>query len=395
MSSLHYKFRRLNSIILGTVFFLAGMLKLMDPVGAGLVVNDYFKFLHLDFFGFAAKWTAFILACIETVLGIALLAGVYRKLSAIVTTVVLGSFTLLTVALVIFNPEMDCGCFGEAIHLSHTQTLIKNLILCAIAAATFIPTNYFGLAPKRKYIAFVIICISTGLFAVYSQTHLPLMDFTDFVTGSELMASQEIDLQAGGNMPTVFIYGKDGEEKGFDLEDLPDSTWTFIRTETLSPEDLSYGEIFPVLSISDAEGNYYDEMAAVGNVLVISAYEPSEIGGNIWNDIARAVRCAENEGVTPLLLASSSEGVPSELDSYLYFSDYKTLITMNRSNGGYTYISDGEIIRKWPAGDGPEVRFYDKLQERLPEEVMLDKNTQDRLTSQAILLFSFAVLLLM
>lgn len=395
MSSLHYKFRRLNSIILGTVFFLAGMLKLMDPIGAGLIVNDYFKFLHLGFLGFAAKGTAFILAGIETALGIALLAGVYRKTSAIVTAIVLGSFTLLTVALVIFNPEMDCGCFGEAIHLSHTQTLIKNLILCVIAALTFFPTSYFGLAPKRKYIAFTIICVTTTIFAVFSQITLPLMDFTDFATGSELMASQETELMTEGELPTVFIYEKGGEEKSFTLDALPDSTWAFIRTETLSPQGLSYGEVFPILSISDTDGNYFDEKAIQGNVLAITVYEPSKVKRNIWNDITGAIRAAEKEGFTPLLLSSSPKDVPPELGEYLYFSDHKTLITFNRSNGGYNYISNGEIIRKWPKGTGPDQQFYDKLRNRLPEEIMLDKNTQDRLISQAILLFSFAVLLLM
>lgn len=395
MSSLHYKFRRLNSIILGTVFFLSGMLKLMDPVGSGLIVNDYFKFLHLGFLGFAAKWTAFILASIETLLGIALLAGVFRKISAIVTAVLLGSFTLLTVSLVIFNPEMDCGCFGEAIHLSHSQTLVKNIILCAIATATFLPTNNFGLAPKRKYVAFAIICATTTMFAIYSQTHLPLMDFTDFVTGSELMASQKADLGADDGQETAFIYAKDGIEQSFSLENLPDSTWTFVRTEMLPDKDLSYGEVFPILSISNAEGEYFDEIAVNGNVLAVSVYEPSEIGDRRWEMITEAVHTAEDEGFTPLLLSSSSEDVPSGLGDYLYFSDYKTLITFNRSNGGYIYLSDGEIIRKWPGGDGPEHRFYNKLQEKLPEEIMLDKNTQDRLTSQAILLFSFAVLLLM
>ena len=41
--------RRISAIIIGFVFFVAGLLKLMDPVGAGLVVEEYFKFLHLGF----------------------------------------------------------------------------------------------------------------------------------------------------------------------------------------------------------------------------------------------------------------------------------------------------------------------------------------------------------
>lgn len=395
MSSLHYKFRRVNSIILGTVLFLAGMLKIMDPVGAGLVVNDYFKFFHLDFLGFASKWAAFIFACVETLLGIALLAGVHRRLTAIATTIVLSAFTLLTAVLVIFNPEMDCGCFGEAIHLTHLQTLIKNIILCAVAAATFIPTNYFGLAPKRKYIAFTIICISTGFFAVYSQTHLPLMDFTSFEPGSELMASQENDLVNGGEDAMVFVYSKDGREDSFNLDNLPDSTWTFVRTENLTKKSSPFEEEFPILSISDAEGNYCDEIAADGNVIVASVYDSEKVSNKRWSAITSILDDAESRGLTALLLSTSGEDIPQELSKYNYFSDYKTLITLNRSNGGYTCISDGEIIRKWSKRAGPDDKFYEKLANKLPEEIMLDKNTQDRLASQAILLFSFAVLLLM
>ena len=41
--------KRICAFIIGLVLFIAGLLKLMDPVGAGLVVEEYFKFLHLGF----------------------------------------------------------------------------------------------------------------------------------------------------------------------------------------------------------------------------------------------------------------------------------------------------------------------------------------------------------
>ena len=61
MKGFHLGLRRLCSILLGLVFFIAGMLKLMDPVGAGLVVEEYFEFFHLGWLAFASKWLAVIL----------------------------------------------------------------------------------------------------------------------------------------------------------------------------------------------------------------------------------------------------------------------------------------------------------------------------------------------
>ena len=41
------KARRLCAVILGFVFFGAGVLKLMDPVGTALIINEYFNFFHI------------------------------------------------------------------------------------------------------------------------------------------------------------------------------------------------------------------------------------------------------------------------------------------------------------------------------------------------------------
>ena len=133
------KTRRFCAFITGFVFFISGILKVLDPVGSGLVMGEYLEFLHLGFLGFAAKWlgTAFSLA--ETIIGAALITGVWRKSTGIAAMAIQAFFTILTLALVVFNPQMDCGCFGEAIHLTHKQTFIKNLVLCVLLAAAFIP----------------------------------------------------------------------------------------------------------------------------------------------------------------------------------------------------------------------------------------------------------------
>ncbi|MDY6278295.1 MAG: MauE/DoxX family redox-associated membrane protein, partial [Bacteroidales bacterium] len=131
--------RRFCAILIGLVFFLAGLFKLIDPVGSGLIVRSYLDFFHIGFLGGLSGVIAFLLSSVETVTGLALLGGARRRLSAIVSIVLIGFFTVVTFILMLANPKMDCGCFGEAFHLTHTQTFIKNLILCALAAGAFIP----------------------------------------------------------------------------------------------------------------------------------------------------------------------------------------------------------------------------------------------------------------
>lgn len=43
------KLQRLCATIVGLVFLLAGIFKIFDPVGAGLVLEEYFRLAHLDF----------------------------------------------------------------------------------------------------------------------------------------------------------------------------------------------------------------------------------------------------------------------------------------------------------------------------------------------------------
>ena len=278
---LFLKSRRFCGFICGFVFFLSGIVKLMDPVGAGLVIDSYLDFLHLGFLGFASKTLGVIFALGETVLGTALITGVWRKVTAIAALSLQGFFTLLTILLVIFNPLMDCGCFGEAIHLTHLQTLCKNLIICALLLFAFIPMRNLGRPKKRKFVSFGLVCTSIVAFTVYSLFYLPMIDFTDYKPGTGLASSRaEQETSDEDAYESVFIYEKDGVQKEFSLESLPDSTWTFVSTNTIQKKDLSRFEA--TLSFYDHDYEYKDSLAIEGDVMIISIYKP-QMSENRWN----------------------------------------------------------------------------------------------------------------
>ena len=230
MKPLPMRIRRFCAFITGVVFFLSGIFKLLDPVGAGLVMADYYRFFHLDFLVFSAKPVALVLALLETVTGAALITGLWRKVTAIAASVLLVFFTLLTLVLVIFNPVMDCGCFGEVIHLTHMETFVKNLILCALALAAFLPYRDFGHNRRRKYVSFTMVMAGVIAFTVYSLLYIPLVNYTDFKPASRLLAAERFHETDGEDMfDYVLVYEKGGKQKEFSLENLPDSTWTFVE----------------------------------------------------------------------------------------------------------------------------------------------------------------------
>ena len=388
MKKAHHSFRRFCAILIGLVFLASGLLKLLDPVGTGLIVSEYFKFFHLGFLQGTAKALGMVLSLVEAITGAALISGVFRKTTAIVTSVLVVFFTIITLILWIAKPEMDCGCFGEAIHLSHGQTLLKNLVLLALAALAFIPFQNFGVPRKGKYVAF-FLAIPSLIFALcHNARHLPMIDFTEFAPGTELFASLDNDYQEmDGKVPT-FIYERNGQRGSFTLDALPDSTWTFVGVDTLSRSGMYKNVSKPVLSFRDAEGEYQDELAVLGKVMVFSVYDPEDAD---WDRIRTQVAEARVCGATPLILAVPGEDTPEDV----YLADYKPLITLNRANGGATYFNDGELISKWSPRDVPEGEELRSLLDREPVVASTDFIVGRRIRAQGFSLYLLALLLLL
>ncbi len=380
-----FRMKRFCGFITGFVFFISGILKVMDPVGAGLVMKEYFKFLHIGFLSPTATVAGVAFALAETVVGAGLITGVWRKTMAKVAIVLQALFTLLTLILVIFQPEMDCGCFGEAIHLTHGETFIKNIILLALLLIYYIPRQKLGGAKKKKYISFSLVAASTAAFAIYSIMYIPMVDFTDFCPGTLVNSEKHSDRDA---YQAVFIYEKEGKEETFALESLPDSTWTFVRTETSSQ---SKNVKQPTtISIYDRNGNYADHLLSEGKCFIITVYKET-VSPDEQEQIIRTLDDAEASGFRPLLLSASAD---IRCD-YLYFCDYKTLITLNRSNGGATYMEDGYIIRKWAKKALPDTKELTMLFKEDSTETFIGRDTRSSLAFQGFLLYVFAVMLLL
>lgn len=347
--------KRISALLLGSAFFIAGILKLMDPVGTSLIVHEYLSWMHLGWLHFASKAAGICLALAETLLGAAMITGVWKRNVGIASAVLLGFFTILTLALLVSNPAMDCGCFGEAVHLTHTQSFIKNLVFLALWALTYLPLNRQEEPLKVKYASFALTALSVLFFTLVSAMSIPLVEFSDFKTGSELMLADDIDIAEGT----------------------------------------------PLLPISNAVDEYVDSLMLEPNLMVVSAYEPGKLSERNWENIESLMARAADRGFNPMLLvASSPERIAGTLKSpqllaYTYFADRKDLMTLNRSNGGASYISDGQIIAKWSAMRLPKNAKLDELRDQDTVEALVAENNGSRLRLQGFLLYVFAVMILL
>ena len=335
-------FKRICAVIIGMVLLVAGILKMMDPVGSGLVMDEYLNFFHLGFLKGASRFIACALALIESLLGAALIAGVWRKVIALASGGILALFTILTIILYLVKPNMDCGCFGEIIHLNHAQTLLKNLILDALWCLAFIPMGKLGQPQRIKYVSFSLAAVSLVLFLLFSSLSIPLRDYTDFKPGVEL------------DEHPLFFY--------------------------------------------DANYVYADSLASEGNVMVVSAYDWMKKEDT--DKVADFARLATDHGYNVLLVVASTpdeiveQGMNPALLPSTFFADRKELLTLNRSNGGATYIAEGQIICKRATSALPDSERLSSFRRADPTGLMIEESSRGRVRLQAFLLYAFAVMLL-
>ena len=350
MSKLYNNIRRFCAALIGLVFLMSGILKLLDPTGTMLIVQEYLKFFHITFLMGLAKPMALALSLLEALVGAALLAGIWRRLVAVVTMIMMVFFTIVTLILLIKNPDMDCGCFGEAIHLTHFQTFAKNVILCVLCLLAFLPLKSIGEPRPGKYVGFGIAASMIVILAFYSASHLPLVDFTPYSPQSE-------------------IFSQDG----------------------------NYDPDAPILSFRDEYGDYADQMATYGKVLAVSAYEPEKLDQENWEEISALVMDAYMNGANPLVLlcAENLESVPLELRQNAFITDYRTAIALNRSNGGLTYLEDGVVVAKWREGDLPSGDDLGQVLSQDSTEYSVSRLSRNRVLLQISGVVCLAVLLLL
>ena len=365
--------RGLCRVLFALTFILSGILKLLDPVGTGLIVHEYLSFMHLDFLDSGAIVLGIALATLEFLIGICVLSGLRLRIVAWVALILTAFFTILTFYLMRFNPISDCGCFGEAIHLTNTQTFIKNVVLLVLAILIFLGRKRATrVAPAPLEWVFIALFALVGLsVALRALATIPQVDFTAYRVGSSL---DELAQENQARFETTFIYTKDGHTEEFTLDNLPDDSWTYLDSKTVQLGG----------STRMAQVDFtLDPME--GPVLAVSVHHPDALRAENVERIEAFRTAALAAGIQPVIYG------PTETYET---ADWKSLLTLNRSNGGAVYFNDGTIVAKWANSELPKVDLPAVLQED-PDVLILKHRIREQLYVSILIAGVLVLLVLM
>lgn len=99
-----------SRLVLGGVFLIAGITKVLDPGSLAASIRTY----ELDLPEWFVSLSAFGLPYLEVLLGLYLIIGLFTKASAWATNAMMVVFILALLQGALRGLQIDCGCFGGA-----------------------------------------------------------------------------------------------------------------------------------------------------------------------------------------------------------------------------------------------------------------------------------------
>jgi len=353
--------RTLFRVIIGIVFIFSGFVKGIDPLGTVYRMEDYFLAFSTTWANDLALPLAIFLCVLEFVLGISLLFNLWIRKSAWLVLPMMTYFTIVTFFDAFYNLVPDCGCFGDAIKMTNTETFIKNIVLMTMVIPIFLWRKRYksALKPAGDIVVMAAVTVLFTGLSLYCLWHLPVIDFRDWKTGARINKTSDQSVQ-------FFVTYKNrytGEKEEYLTPNYPwnDSTWLadwiFVSQRV---EDPNQDEM--TLMIEDTLGN--DLAKSFLNIpdyhFFVVVYSLDEANSESMARLQRLYLDASDVGCSFIGLTSTlleeiaafkaETGVGFEF----YNSDDVVLKSMIRSNPGLILLRDGVVIKKWHYNDFPD-----------------------------------------
>ena len=342
------------------LFIFSGLIKLNDPIGTEIKLEEYFEVFSTDFAEFFHSFIPYaleigmFLIILEVVLGIALLINYRMEWTSRILLGLILFFTFLTFYSAFFDKVTDCGCFGDAIPLTPWQSFYKDVILLFfILHLYWYRKSYTQLTSEKTgniiAVSSAVICLAIGIYAIQ---HLPYIDFRPYKVGDNIEANMIPEEQP------IFEYtfSKDGEEtksQKFLLEsDGYEMTgYEIINEDKTTPKITDYNIWNPEL------GDYTAE-SFQGIKLLIIIVDAEKANAEHMTDVSTLIE--QVGGSIEVMSLTSSD--PSVFEPFrheyqlavpYFFSDATVLKAMIRSIPGIMLLQNGTVMGKWHYNDTP------------------------------------------
>ncbi len=364
---------KFSRYFVGLLFILSGLIKMNDPTGFAIKLEEYFVVFGMEFFNPLALSLATIICAVEIVLGVALLIGSYQKQLSWVLLLMILFFTWLTGYSAVTGKVTDCGCFGDAVKLTPWQSFVKDLILLVFILIIFVKRNAISSSMKASSQMIALtssFIISLGI-GIYCVMYLPIVDFLPYKPGNNIPALMTIpDDAPRDSFETRMYYEKDGKVQEFNLQNYPweDSTWKWVKTDNVLIRE-GYKPKIKDLRIADAEDNDYSEdfINYPDYQLWVVTYDVEKANhASLEKIVALAVSLQADKKIRTIGLTASNAQLTeafrheNNIAFDYYYCDATTLKTMSRANPGILLLKAGNIVAKWPHRSLPTAAEFEK-----------------------------------
>ena len=361
--------------LVGSIFIFSGLIKINDPVGTQIKLEEYFGVFSSDFTSLFELLVPFallisiVLCTLEIIIGIALLMNYKMKIVLKLLLSLIVFFTFLTFYSAYFNKVTDCGCFGDAIKLTPWESFYKDIILLVFSISIYFLNknlkNQVGLFYIKIFddkvfrngiiIVSTIICLIISFSAI---NFLPFIDFRVYKVGNyipDLMNPSE-------ELKYSYIMEKEGREYEFESYPL-DESFTFKQIKLLNPEAKPKITDY---SLWNETGDYTNE-SFLGNKLFIIIHDVNKMGlkGRKLEDFISHLKILVsniNFWIEPMIITSiDSKSFNDFKEKYNIeiknvYGDATVLKTIIRSNPGFFLLRNGTVTGKWHYNKFPDAK---------------------------------------
>lgn len=340
-------------IITGALFVISGFSKAVDPWGFIFKIEDY-----LAVWGMMEPRTVILVVAIalsvyEFVFGFLLMTGCFKRMAPWLLMLSMSFMLPLTAYIWIAEPVDDCGCFGEMWKISNAATFWKNvaIVLALAYLCRFNRRLRRGIyRPAIQWIVVLVLLLYTIIVSLYGYNIQPMVDFRPYPVGTNLYNVLNGSNSEGDGDDITMVYMRDGVEREFTIDSLPDSTWTFVRRVDGQPH--TGGD--SGFSIYDTDNEDVTEYAVddAGEMLILVIPESNRVDiayTYAINEMNKAI--TRNGGSMIALLAATPDVVERWIDMSMadypcYIAEDTSLKQLARGSMSMIYINDGVIIWK-------------------------------------------------
>jgi uncharacterized membrane protein YphA (DoxX/SURF4 family) len=133
-------------VLLGVIFVYAAWMKLREPWALFAMAIDSYQVLPM----WAVEAVARTLPYAEALLGVLLIAGLWRRFSTVCASLLLAVFFVLMVRALAKGMQIDCGCFGPGERLSWITLLRDGALLAgSLFVTVWNGLQAWGRRPRR------------------------------------------------------------------------------------------------------------------------------------------------------------------------------------------------------------------------------------------------------